>query len=688
MNATRRKQMLIVLAVILTVALCCAGAVSAFALTGGDTIQYPFRTGNGAYANSPTWTGATVNEDYWQFLQIKFAETNMTNASYFAIQMKVTGSPRLTIGAIDAGGSRIGTFTGGKTMLFVTENGAVTALGATANGDTPVGSDGMLLLPVADLSWQNGSGNIAKINSYFFTANALWVRDYSVTVGEVGYYTGDPADGGTFTKLLDFSGGENKAAFYNDNGVKTPLTFPSDEEIPEPVLPDTMDYPFKTGDLAFKNAMLWSGPTAQYVPGSGEPVNNFQKLSVQFDSASVDLSEATYLAVQYYAKADSPGLEYMLVNGTASYSIAGNNSKKIYSISESGAVTAASVIAYDASSVSGLTGTLLIPMDSMSWKSAGSAADKNLDAVTTLVFSTNSVYNWNYEVVIGEIGYYTGTLGEADCTFTKILTVDEAQADKFGVATDAENGKSSLSVYKIDQKVYGDTEIDWFATNKTAASFGIWDGGSLGEVAMTTDTYGDDAVKMKATGVNPTGDQYTAITLADGIRFDWNDKKGITFWAKNDSDTEVSFNVEMDCKNTVAQETGNKTVQGRFNIKQGYRFWLYDVNTGKQTIYMTRPCATLPVGFEGWVRIPFEAFHQADWSITDHGAYPRDKFLTDNSYVSYLAITIHAPSYTDKAFTLNKIGSYSTTPHFISALVKPSDTAKSIPMLMGLSEEE
>ena len=216
----------------------------------------------------------------------------------------------------------------------------------------------------------------------------------------------------------------------------------------------------------------------------------------------------------------------------------------------------------------------------------------------------------------------------------------------------------------------GQSTIDFQVKNQTDNSFDVWTGGSYGETKIVTDTYGDKAVQMKATGSNPIGDAYTAITLAMTGGWSWEGMKGVSFWARNDSDTEVSFNLEIDCK------VGG--ISDRFNIKQGNRFDLYDVNTGKTTIYMTRPCATLPVGFEGWVFIPFNAFARADWST--NGV---TEFMGAGSMVSYLAITIHAGTYQDKAFSVNKFGGDTTTPSFGSTHVTSEN---SIPNLLGLNK--
>ena len=145
-------------------------------------------------------------------------------------------------------------------------------------------------------------------------------------------------------------------------------------------------------------------------------------------------------------------------------------------------------------------------------------------------------------------------------------------------------------------------------------------------VEMVLDSYGDQAIRVKATGSNPSGDAYTAIDIAATGGFSWAGYEGITFWARNDSDGEISFNIEVDNK---MNESG---ISDRFNIKQGFRYYLYDVNTDQTMIYMTKPTATLPKDFEGWVRIPFEAFFRADWS---NNGVTKDDFMAEK-YISYV----------------------------------------------------
>lgn len=654
------------------------------------TESYPFRVGENAFLNAPTWKGKTeqATDNVYQLLQPKFGKIDLNGIDYLAVQIKVKkGNPGLTVGAHTDNNGRYATYAEKeKAVKLVKADGTAQELDIKYSSITlHEGDEGMLLIPTDTLSWVSWAADeardLTRINSIFFETNALYNWNFEITVGEIGYYVGTPGENGSiYTELLDLDGGELLSNYYVADST---LVFPSEEKDPNAV-PETVDYPFLTGAKAFEKAVVWTGTAAKSAK------DNWQTFTLKFD-AEADLSKATWLVVQYKAMTGAPGITYGVERNDARYSIVGHDRTKSYMISEDGTVTLASQYQYDASNVSG-SGALLINFNEMGWQ-FGSDANKDLTKVKQLIFTTNSFYNWNFEIAVGEVGFYTGTLGE-DAVYTKLVDISEGNKFASASATSQIEGDcGSVRTYKTDRLVYGDVTLNWLATGKSAASFAVWTGGSYGTVEIVSDSYGDDAVKLTATGANPSGDQYTATTIADGIKWDWSGSKGVTFWARNDSDIEVSFNLEIDvCNNEYVNN--DKGHNARFNIKQGNRFILYDVNTGKQTIYMTRPCTTLPVGFEGWVFVPFTAFSQADWSVTSQGAMALSLFRDENncftsgSWASYVAITVHAPSYQDKSFSFNKLGSYKVTPSFISACNPETSTAKSVPTLMDLPKEE
>ena len=680
MIVTKKRTLLKLLAFVLCFMLI-GTSTNVFAITTNDTFTYPMRTGEYALENAPTLVSMTeqAEGDTWHWFEVAFDQTkDLTGASYLAVEFEgVKTAYNLTFG-IMGGDSRFGTYAdAAEAAYYVTEAGAITVKDAHNGGYLQInaGEKGMLLIPMAMFTrvWWDGAGHtLANARSFFIETNAKYNWNWEVKIGEIGYYTGEPANGGTYTKLLDISAGEKKGQYNFANGLTG--KFPSDSALP--LIGTQVEYPFATGEFAFKNATVWAGPTGNADNAAGR--GNWQTFRMFFDNGKTDISSASYIAVQYLAKQGTPGITYGLETEywVTRHSLSGSDGNPIYMIGENGVIFQACDVLYDASGVA-TTGALLIPMSyfKLQW------GTQDLTEITNLVFTTNSMYNWAYEIGVGAVGYYTGVpggTGSKKFVYHSLIAFDNTANTNMTVTCDHADNAGRLYVNKIDKTVYCDTRLFVFATGKNDNSLIPWDGGAAGQQTMTTDSYGDDAFTLVCKGPRENADLYTAFTLFDG-HYDLTWAKGITLWARNDSTKEVSFNLEVDCKGTEAQGTRN----ARFNVKQGNRFWLYDVNTGKQTIYMTRPCVTLPAGFEGWVRVPFTCFAQADWDV-NNGAVPAGQFMKGESYCSYIGITVFSGDYTDMAFSVNKIGGYAETPSFTSALVPAGENAKNIPMLMGL----
>ncbi len=672
-----RKTML---TFVLIIAMVCTMILPVFSLSAGDSVQYPFRKSE-AFVNAPTYIAPATNGDQWILTQTTFPKADLSKATYIAYEIEVvSGNPGIDFGIITQGGNRFGTHIDGQNKaFFVTQDGAVRGLTVQyAAINLGEGAKGMLLIPVSSLFNRNfgACDGMENAVSFYMCYNTLYNNNFSIKIGEVGYYTGAEPTKDSFVKLLDLSKGEKNANYIADGGYwEAPKAEPEKTDIAG----KTVRYPFATGETAFDGAIRWTGPNAK------APKDNWQALFVTFDKATVDLSKATYLVVQYKATAGTPGITYA-VESTAKgrYSTdAQKDGSPIYFMNEKGKISKNGNILYGAANVSS-TGALLIPMSSMGWQ-WGETAD-GLKKVNKFLLTTNSFYNWSWEVVIGEIGYYTGDPTNGG-KFHKLLDLSDGSKEKhFSSVSDKDDSVSTISVYRFkeDKADLGDTHIDVFATGKKDNSLEVYINGALGTQTMTKDSYGDDAYKLVTPGPRDGAtDPYAAFTLIDGAKFEWAGQKGITFWARNDSDKEISFNLEFDMNhNDFTNSAGYHNA--RFNIRQGHRFWLYDVNTGEQQIYMTRPCITLPVGFEGWVRIPFEAYEQAEWSAAAQGTFSKELFAAEGSWVQYICITVNSQDYANKEFSVGKIGTYSTTPYLVSAWFEGSETHKTIPQLMGL----
>lgn len=685
MTKTRTKALALMLGAGIALSGICAAfpavTVDGNALDTSTQMTYPFETREEAFQYAPTFTGVseTTQDLHWEFIQVFLddATADFSKAKYVAIQMRIEqGNPGFTVGIHDASGNRYMTVTNGNKAYFLSEDGTIQEM-SMLNTELAFkqGMSGTLLLPMDQLSWQDGkTGDLTKINSVYFTHNSYYHAGWKISVGDVGIYEGEP-DATAIRKLADCSQAERaKSKYYVDSVNPDCMKMPSESGIVEPEPPE-MAYPFRTGEDADTWAAVWQGPV------NGDSSQNWQTLTVKFDQATVDFSEASYLIIQYYGMVSAPGITFGLENKGARYSVgaAEADGKPVYFMGENDAasvkaanVTNGAVTAPGANKM----GAMIIPMDSMAWQ-FGDEANRDLTAIDTLVLTTNSQYNYNYRIMIGEIGLYTGEDGSG--TFTKLLDLSSDKSDKFAVTSDLEANRGSLSFIEADavRETMGDATIDIKGEGKTDSSFSEEGGttgnvlinGSYGSLKVVKDSYDEDAMQLTATGI--TGDGYTAFTLSDGEDIDWANRKGVSFWARNDSDAEVSFNFEIDCK--VASGA-----RSRFNILQGNRYWLYDVNTGKTTIYMTRPTATLPAGFEGWVRIPFSAFERASWS----SGVSKEEFMGEGSVVAYLGISVSAASYLNQSFSINNIGAYTTTPQFSSSFVDAG--GKTIPELLGL----
>lgn len=684
MTKTRTKALALMLGAGIALSGICAAfpavTVDGNALDTSTQMTYPFETREEAFQYAPTFTGVSekTQDLHWEFIQVFLddATADFSKAKYVAIQMQIEqGNPGFTVGIHDASGNRYMTVTDGNKAYFLSEDGTIQEM-SMLNTELAFkqGMSGTLLLPMDQLSWQKDTGDLTKINSVYFTHNSQYHAGWKISVGDVGIYEGEP-DVTAMRKLADCSQAERaKSKYYVDSVNPDCMKMPSESGIVEPEPPE-MAYPFRTGEDADTWAAVWQGPV------NGDSSQNWQTLMVKFDQATVDFSEASYLIIQYYGMVGAPGITFGLENKGARYSVgaAEADGKPVYFMGENDAasvkaanVTNGAVTAPGANKM----GAMIIPMDSMAWQ-FGDEANRDLTAIDTLVLTTNSQYNYNYRIMIGEIGLYTGEDGSG--TFTKLLDLSSDKSDKFAVTSDLEANRGSLSFIEADavRETMGDATIDIKGEGKTDSSFSEEGGttgnvlinGSYGSLKVVKDSYDEDAMQLTATGI--TGDGYTAFTLSDGEDIDWANRKGVSFWARNDSDAEVSFNFEIDCK--VASGA-----RSRFNILQGNRYWLYDVNTGKTTIYMTRPTATLPAGFEGWVRIPFSAFERASWS----SGVSKEEFMGEGSVVAYLGISVSAASYLNQSFSINNIGAYTTTPQFSSSFVDAG--GKTIPELLGL----
>ena len=682
--------------------------VSAAPATDGTMYEYPFRTGADAFAYGADWVGPTTatTGSNWHTLTVQFGSpVDLSGASYLAVQYENTGTAGWTFG-LNSGGTRysndwIQPSTENAEIYYMNESGAVSVLTNSYNSTAlGAGNVGALIIPMENLHYQFGTQSdtfFSSVSSFTICTNSQYNYLWELKIGEIGYYDGEIGGSGTqYHTIVAPSESGSQSVYARTDDVSTnpsTLSIIGVEAVePETSLDTdlTYDYPFAaTGLNAYQNGADWVGPTVQD-PLPPDPAN-WHTLTIKFDDATVDLSDAAYIAVQMKNVMGDPGWTFGLNGGDTRYSnswvVPASEGVEFYFMTEDGTLTLLSPDpnTWNATRAGSGVGTLLIPVD-MLQKQYGTQDDHStfLAAAESFTFCTNSQYNINWRLQVAGIGYYDGDPSDEGTHFTQIATPSaDSFASLYSKNDDDESNGSTLSMVEeisegdVVPTTWGDVTVDLEFTGREASAFTVWDGGATGTAEMVKDSYGYDAVQLTSTGANPNGgDAYTATTLADGVSYDWTGAAGVTLWARNDGTSEVSFNLEFDYRKQAGVDAG------RFNVFQGNRYYLYDVNTGLTYIYMTKPTINLPVGFEGWVRIPFSAFRQADWSVTDVGVVEFTPSV--DGIITYLCTTVYSTNYTNMPFSINMLGTYDTTPSFVSSYVT---SANSIPALMELAGE-
>ena len=394
------------------------------------SMTYAFATGEEALQYAPTISAPTsrpATDPTWLYGEHLFDTTvDLTNATYLAVEMEmITNNPALCIGVLSQG-QRFAEYIGtAGTMKFVSRDGTVTDL--ARNGMyTYMGASakGALLIPLKQIKvvdWGVQTATLAGATGIFIDTNGYYDWGFKFKMGEVGYYTGDPFTGAPMTKILDLSLGVKKTQTFSGNMT---VEFPTVDE--NNIAGQTAEYPFHKGTEAMKNSMIWTAP----IQGS-----NYHTLRVKLDG-TYDLTNATYIAVEYYAKTGVPGITHGLESNGNRHSIVGSDGNDAYLMGQNGKIVKINTYLYDSLNVAaGNQGCLLIPTAHINYQFGG--AEQTLSKVTTFTFATNTFYNYNFEIGIGEIGYYTGRIQTGDFTFHEMFDLSNGAKDaSYSVASD------------------------------------------------------------------------------------------------------------------------------------------------------------------------------------------------------------------------------------------------------------
>lgn len=183
---------------------------------------------------------------------------------------------------------------------------------------------------------------------------------------------------------------------------------------------------------------------------------------------------------------------------------------------------------------------------------------------------------------------------------------------------------------------------------------------AVGGVALArTEGVSGNGLKFKIVTPEPDRpDDYAGVTFTPktGVA-DWGkwaseeeSAKGVTFWVANPSAAEISIGFEID-EFDPDQDVAEDYRGERWSIAQGARIYLYD--TQKQLEYLLTGYGTfdIPVGFEGWVRIPFEYFTKAAWCTWGNSVFDRER-------IAQVTISCHTIRNSGLIFEMDSLGVY------------------------------
>ena len=126
--------------------------------------------------------------------------------------------------------------------------------------------------------------------------------------------------------------------------------------------------------------------------------------------------------------------------------------------------------------------------------------------------------------------------------------------------------------------------------------------------------------------------------------------KGLTMYVKNLSLKEIGITLQFD------EVTTNGTLERWCLTGYPAMYYAWDVNTNAEySFYSKSDQFQIPVGFEGYVRIPFESYRVPEWNQSTAGV---DNVLDITKWSGVFYLTSDNTRYEDLEFFIKNIGVY------------------------------
>lgn len=447
----------------------------------------------------------------------------------------------------------------------------------------------------------------------------------------------------------------------------------------EPVEPE-YDY----SKVAFKGDIDKAAQLHFLEDAKNDAPSNFTSLDIKFDESVKNFSNAHDLVFRVknfsynypclLTITDSDG-KTSSVNATTSTKLKFVDSDGVKNSAAGG--NAASVII-----PAGIAGYMVMPMSTF----VGSA---DLTKIVKLNVNVAVYYDYGFNVAFGD----AFKLNSETSALEQIIDVDALSDAQFK----AKYALAGVTKYGILDRYVVDKPSKWIGDVKIIDSLNYEDNAKL-KANITYDT-GDNMVSYEKqddgvfvhVGPYETGHAYGSymclgmfdkgVTTDRKVMYRDNNgtkeyAKGVTMYLKNLSRREIGINLQFDENSTTSAGTSAE----RWIVK-GYPaiYYAYDVVKDENyTFFAKSDQIQIPVGFEGYVRIPFTSYLVPDWCHGDSFKGTDDILNLDNFSGNFF-LTSDNIRYEDLEFFIKNVGVYfnETDSGFLSE-------AKTIKANMGL----
>ena len=388
----------------------------------------------------------------------------------------------------------------------------------------------------------------------------------------------------------------------------------------------------------------------------------FSTATINFGASNLDLSAGEAIAISFKGNGSYAfGLEFYDANGNALMMPAPAEAavKPIYFIKD-GAASAMNHTTGDPNTIHEIAGegTLVAEKAFLAQKAGESFDWAHLASMKVRV---HTYYDHGVNIVLGDMG----TVDQTALEYTKVFDVSEllnwstyySADDAFIVVKQFAIPKASEwvgDVKMIDRMNYRDDEemnaaISYDNDNNPCSYHREGDGlfVHLGPYEAEGHAYGPYAcLPMFDKGVTTDRKQAYKMVGEEKVY-----GKGLTFYAKNLSNKEIGVTLQFD------EKIPGKTYTERWCVV-GYPalYYAWDVNTNAEyMLYSKSDQVQIPVGFEGYIRVPFESYSVPEWNKGQEGV---DEILDLDNFSGDFFFTADNTRYEDLEFFMKDIGMY------------------------------